>query len=100
MQGKTATMGNGSVTAGECLGGVRPSSGAATTKHADVFDFITSPSLSNVVAPEDGRTLPSSLPPSLTGYKNGKNLLPPQLLSKWITPVGGLLQPAVRHALR
>jgi hypothetical protein len=42
--------------------------GAATSKHADVPDYITSPSLSNIAAPGDGRTPPTSLPPSLTGY--------------------------------
>src|ERR1039458_6968284 len=38
--------------------GVRPSSGAASIEFADAFDFIISPPLSNIAAPEDGRTPP------------------------------------------
>jgi hypothetical protein len=56
------------VTAGECLGGVRPSPGAAGTESPDAPDFIASPLSSTIAAPGDGRTPPTSLPPSLTDY--------------------------------
>ncbi len=55
---------NGQVRAGEGFGGVRPSSGAASNKQAGVPDSVTSPSLSNIAAPEDGRTPLTSPPPS------------------------------------
>jgi hypothetical protein len=64
IQTKSHSPSNGSVTVGEDLGGVRPSPGAATTEYADAPDFITSSSLSNIAAPEDGRTpIPSPSPP-------------------------------------
>ena len=56
------------MTAGKGFGGVRPSSGAATTGQADVPDFTAAWSLSDIAAPEDGRTPPTSPPPSLTHY--------------------------------
>ena len=57
------------VTAGEGVGGVRPSSGAASTEHADAPDFITAPSHSNIAAPEDGRTPRLWRPLSLSGHQ-------------------------------
>src|ERR1039457_3132343 len=45
---KTAANRNGSVMAEEGFGGVRPSSGAASTEHTDVLGFITSPSQLNM----------------------------------------------------
>jgi len=57
---------NGPVTAEEDLGGVRPSSGAASTEWADALDCIPAPLLSNIAPPEDGRTPIASPPPSLT----------------------------------
>jgi len=58
----------GSVTAGECLGGVRPSSGAAMLESNG--DAIKSGASGHSVlpAPEDGRTPPTSPPPSLRDY--------------------------------
>jgi hypothetical protein len=55
---------NGQVRAGEDVGGVRPSSGAASNKQDGMPDSATSPSLSNIAAPGDGRTPLTSLPPS------------------------------------
>ena len=45
---------SGNVTAEKGFGGVRSSSDAATTDHADVLDFTTSPPLSDTAAPETG----------------------------------------------
>jgi hypothetical protein len=70
-QEKMRLLGNGSLTAGEGFGGVRPSSGAATTEKSGAPDSITSPSLSNIAAPGDGRTPKTSPPPSLTHYPSG-----------------------------
>ena len=50
---RTQAQGNGSVTAGNGFGGVRPSSGAAITDQAEVPDFIASAPLSEIAAPED-----------------------------------------------
>ena len=60
---------NGSVTAGECLGGVRPSSGAAMLEsNGDAIKSGAS-GYSVLAAPEDGRTPPTSPPPSLRDYR-------------------------------
>jgi hypothetical protein len=67
--GGASGFSNGSVTAGEFLGGVRPSSGAASAESPDAPSFITARLPSNIAAPEDGRTPPSSLSPSLTHYR-------------------------------
>ncbi len=56
---------DGSVTAGDRLGGVRLSSGAASTGCSDASDFIGTISRLNIAAPEDGRT-PIALPPAFT----------------------------------
>ncbi len=53
----------------KCLGGVRPSSGAASAEKPDMPSFIAARLLPNVPAPEDGRTPPTSRPPSLTHYR-------------------------------
>src|ERR1039458_6018197 len=54
--------------------GVRPSSGAASTEDADVPAFTTSPSLSDIAAPEDGRTPPGPSP-GVTGPLHSERLL-------------------------
>ena len=41
---------------------MRPSSGAGSTEWPDAPDFIASPLLSNIAAPEDGRTPPRHSP--------------------------------------
>jgi hypothetical protein len=59
---------NGSVTAGEDLGGVRPSSGAAMIeREGDTMNSGTS-AYSVLAAPEDGRTPIAAHPSSLTHY--------------------------------
>ena len=59
---------NGSVAAGEWLGGVRPSSGAAVLESNG--DVMKSGASGNSVhaAPGDGRSPPASPPPSLRDY--------------------------------
>jgi hypothetical protein len=56
------------VTAGESLGGVRPSSGAATLESLANAVSSGASSYSALAAAEDGRTPSASLPPSLTHY--------------------------------
>ena len=55
-QSENAPPGKGSVTAEKGSGGVRPASGAASTECGDAPDLTISSSLSNIAAPEDGRT--------------------------------------------
>jgi hypothetical protein len=64
----TDALSNGSVTAGESLGGVRPSSGAATLESLANAVSSGASSYSALAAAEDGRTPSASLPPSLTHY--------------------------------
>ena len=59
---------NGSATAGECLGGVRPSSGAAMLESNGDAMKLGASGNSVHAAPEDGRTPPTSPPPSLRDY--------------------------------
>src|SRR5208337_1175475 len=60
---------NGSVTAGEDLGGVRPSSGAAMMESEEDAMKSGASAYSVLAAPEDGRTPIASHPPSLTHYR-------------------------------
>ena len=62
------SSGNGSVTAGEGPGGVRPSSGAAMSESDGDAMISGASACSAIAAPEDGRTPLTSPPPSLTGY--------------------------------
>jgi hypothetical protein len=59
---------SGLVTAGECLGGVRPSSGAAMLESDGDVMKSGAAGYSMLAAPEDGRTPPTSPPPSLRDY--------------------------------
>src|ERR1035437_4214595 len=66
---KTWKSYNGSVTAGEGRGGVRPSSGAAMLESGrEIMKSGASPR-PGLAAPEDGRTPIASSPPSLTHYE-------------------------------
>src|ERR1035437_5611789 len=59
---------NGSVTAGEGRGGVRPSSGAAMLESGRDIMKSGASAHSGLAAPEDGRTPIPSSPPPLTHY--------------------------------
>src|SRR5437773_768760 len=52
-----------SVKAGLAGCGVRPSSGAATSKYTNACDFTDEPGFFDTAAPEDGRTPKLRLPP-------------------------------------
>ncbi len=52
-----------SVTAALAVGGVRPSSGAATSKYTNACDFMDEPGFLDTAAPEDGRTPKFRFPP-------------------------------------
>src|ERR1039458_3741392 len=61
--------GNGSVTAGESIGGVRPSPGAALLESDRDVVQSDAPACSVLAAPGDGRTPKTPPPPPLTGYR-------------------------------
>src|SRR5208337_3319782 len=73
LRGQERQGGNGSVTAGEDFGGVRPSSGAAMMESEGDAMKSGASAYSVLAAPEDGRTPIASHPPSLTHYTRRPN---------------------------
>jgi hypothetical protein len=86
---------NESVTAGECIGGVRPSSGAAMLESNGNAIISGASGCSVLAAPEDGRTPPTSPSPPLRGLQRPPRCVAGPMVSARLCRFYFLLSPTL-----